>query len=622
MGRGFSRTWGFERIRIALGELTSAYKRDTAILRYYHRVRFLVERYRRFLVLGLLSLVATDLSGIALPWLIKGGIDTALRAPDATRSLIHYPLLILGAAALQGFFRYCWRINIHGFSRRCEADLRDRVFAHLQKLPLSYFQYSKTGDLMSRLTNDIHAVRELMGFGSLAIVDAVVVIICSLALMITIDPWLTLWSMMAMPLIPIAVRYFGRQIFRVSHDTQEQLSALSAYVLENLSGIRVVQAYAQEHNQMRGFSAISSEYRRRTMWLATLWGIFWPLMQVMAGFAATVVLWLGGRQVLQGTMTLGEFVAFNGYLAMLTWPLMAIGYTANQYQRGTAALSRLAEVLDTPPSPRYAQVNGTAVRTDRLRGDIEFRHLDFAYGKAQPPVLKNIQLTIPAGKICGIVGETGSGKSTLVSLLLRLHEAPDRTVFVDGVDIKQMPLQLLQDAVGYVSQDIFLFSGSVRENLLLGVENHAVDGVEEAARVSQLLPAIQSFGAGFETVIGERGVRLSGGQKQRTALARAIIRNPPILILDDAFSSVDVETEEEILRELKQFMHGRTTLLISHRISTVRDAGMIVYLSGGEIVEQGSHEELLAKRGAYYELYRRQSLEREVEKLAEREETL
>ena len=228
--------------------------------------------------------------------------------------------------------------------------------------------------------------------------------------------------------------------------------------------------------------------------------------------------------------------------------------------------------------------------------------------------MKNIQLAIPAGKICGIVGETGSGKSTLVSLLLRLHEAPDRTVFVDGVDIKQMPLQLLQDAVGYVSQDIFLFSGSVRENLLLGVENHAVDGVEEAARISQLLPAIQSFGAGFETVIGERGVRLSGGQKQRTALARAIIRNPPILILDDAFSSVDVETEEEILRELKQFMHGRTTLLISHRISTVRDAGMIVYLSGGEIVEQGSHEELLAKRGAYYELYRRQSLEREVEK--------
>jgi len=618
VGRNPSRARCYEGIRIALGESAGAGQKDTAIFRYYQRVKFLIDRYRRFLLLGVLSLIATDLSGIALPWLIKGGIDSALRAAGGSHSLIHYPLLILGAASLQGFFRYCWRINIHGFSRRCEADLRDRVFTHLQKLPLSYFQYNKTGDLMSRLTNDIHAVRELMGFGSLAIVDAVVVILFSLTLMITINPWLTLWSMMAMPLIPIVVRYFGRQIFRVSHDTQEQLSAMSAYVLENLSGIRVVQAYAQERNQIGGFSAISSEYRHKTMWLATLWGIFWPLMQVMAGLAATVVLWLGGRQVLQGTMTLGEFVAFNGYLAMLTWPLMAVGYTANQYQRGTAALSRLAEVLDAPPSPRYARTNGAGVQLAQVRGDLEFRDLTFGYGAIQAPVLQHINLEIPAGKTCGIVGATGSGKSTLVSLLLRLHEAPDRAVFIDGVDIKQLPLHAVQAAIGYVAQDIFLFSGSVRENLLLGDESGAADGVEEAARIAQLLPAIQSFGAGFETVIGERGVRLSGGQKQRTALARAIIKNPPILILDDAFSSVDVETEEEILRELRQFMRGRTTLLISHRISTVRDADKIVYLSGGTIIEQGSHEELLAKRGAYYELYRRQSLEREVEKLAER----
>lgn len=621
MGRGFPRTWGHESIRDALGEITSAEKKDTAILRYYQLVKFLIDRYRRFLILGVCSLIATDLAGITLPWLIKGGIDTALRPAESGHSLLYYPLLILGAAALQGFFRYCWRINIHGFSRRCEADLRDRVFAHLQKLPLSYFQHTKTGDLMSRLTNDIHAVRELMGFGSLAIVDAVVVILFSLTLMITIDPWLALWSMMAMPSIPFVVRFFGRHIFRVSHDTQEQLSVMSAYVQENLSGIRVVQAYAQEQNQMEGFNAISSDYRRKTMWLATLWGIFWPIMQVMAGIAATIVLWLGGRQVLLGTMTLGEFVAFNGYLGMLTWPLMAIGYTANQYQRGTAALSRLAEVLDTPISPRYLPSNG-AEHHAALSGQIEFRQLSFSYNTAQPPNLKNISLEIPAGKICGIVGATGAGKSTLVSLLLRLHEPADGTVLIDGADIKQMPLRRLQDAVGYVSQDIFLFSGSVRDNILLGVENGAADHVEEAARIAQLLPAIQSFGAGFGTIIGERGVRLSGGQKQRTALARAIIKNPPILILDDAFSSVDVETEEEILRELRQFMRGRTTLLISHRISTVRDADMIVYLSGGKIIEQGSHDELLARRGAYYELYRRQSLAREVEKLAHGEERL
>jgi len=515
---------------------------------------------------------------------------------------------------VQGFFRYCWRINIHGFSRRCEADLRDRVFAHLQTLPLSYFQRTKTGDLMSRLTNDIQAVRELMGFGSLAIIDAVVVIVFSLTLMLTLDPWLTLWSMIAMPLIPVVVRFFGREIFRSSRETQERLSSLSAYVLENFSGIRVVQAYAQEQNQIDGLAAISIEYRSKTMWLATLWGIFWPLMQVMAGTAAAVVLWLGGRQVLQGTMTLGEFVAFNGYLAMLTWPLMAIGYTANQYQRGTAALSRIAEVLDAPVSPRY-QLDGKADGAAPIAGAIEFRNLTFAYESNSAPVIKRLNLVIPPGTVCGIVGETGSGKSTLVNLLLRLHEPGDQQIFIDGVDIKKMSRHALENAMGHVGQDIFLFSGSLGENILLGTENGEAGRLEQATRIAQLQPTIQSFHAGFGTIIGERGVRLSGGQKQRTALARAIIKNPPILILDDAFSSVDTETEEEILRELRKFMRARTTLLISHRVSTVREADKIIYLRGGEIIEQGSHEELLVRRGAYYELYRRQSLARQVESI-------
>jgi ATP-binding cassette, subfamily B, multidrug efflux pump len=552
---------------------------------------------------------------MAIPWLIKDAIDTTLYKADGSSSLLRYPLLILVAAILQGLFRYGWRTNVHGFSRRCEADLRDRVFSHLQKLPLDYFQHTKTGDLMSRLTNDIQAVRELMGFGSLAIVDALVVIVFSLTFMIRIDPWLTLWSLLAMPLIPVVVRIFGRHIFRWSRDTQEQLSVMSAYVQENLAGMRVVQAYAQEKNQIKGFEAVSGSYRRHTMWLATLWGIFWPLMQVLAGIAATLVLWLGGRQVLQGTMTLGEFVAFNGYLAMLTWPLMAVGYVVNQYQRGTAALSRVFEILDTPMSPRY-EIVPLAVGRASPRGAIEFRDLTFAYPNDHGPVLKNINLAIPAGKICGIVGETGSGKSTLVSLLLRLFEPPDGTVFIDGTDIKRLPVSELEAAVGFVSQDIFLFSGTVHDNILFGVDN--IDGVkvEEAARVAQLLPAIESFSHQFDTVIGERGVRLSGGQKQRTALARAIIKDPPILILDDAFSSVDVETEEEILRELKRFMKGRTTLLISHRISTVRDADMIVYLSGGRIIEQGAHEELVRRRGAYTELYERQQLARQVESMS------
>jgi ATP-binding cassette subfamily B protein len=570
------------------------------------------------LVFGVFSLVATDLAGMALPWLIKEGIDSALYKGTAQGFSLKYPLLILGAAALQGFFRYCWRTNIHGFSRRCEADLRDRLFAHLQRLPLNYFQHTKTGDLMSRLTNDIQAVRELMGFGSLAIVDAMVVIFFSLSLMIAIDPWLTLWSMLAMPLITVVVRFFGRHIFRWSRDTQEQLSVMSAYVQENLAGIRVVQAYAQEQNQIRGFDAISSAYRNKTMWVATLWGIFWPLMQVLAGIAATIVLWLGGRQVLRGTMTLGEFVAFNGYLGMLTWPLMAVGYVVNQYQRGTASLSRICEVLDFSPSPRY-EITASVTAPVAIQGSIEFRNLTFSYGADLPAVLNNVNLKIPRGKICGIVGETGSGKSTLVSLLLRLFEPPDGAVLVDGTDVKQLPLHQLEANVGFVSQDVFLFSGTIRENILFGVENGQERKVEEAARMAQLLPSIQSFAAQFETIIGERGVRLSGGQKQRAALARAIIKDPPILILDDAFSSVDVETEEEILKQLKRFMAGRTTLLISHRISTVREADLIVYLQGGRVVEQGSHDQLLARRGVYYELYRRQSLAHEVESMTQRD---
>jgi ATP-binding cassette subfamily B protein len=565
-----------------------------------------------------LSLIATDLAGLAVPWLIKGGIDTALYGSTRDVSQLRYPLLILCAAVLQGLFRYCWRVNINGFSRRCEADLRDRVFTHLQKLPLTYFQHTKTGDLMSRLTNDIQAVRELMGFGSLAIVDALIVIVFSLSVMITMNPWLTFWSMLAMPIIPIVVRFFGRHIFQWSRDAQENLSTMSSYVQENLAGIRVVQAYAQEGNQINGFDAISMAYRHKAVWLGTLWGVFWPLMQVLAGIAATIVLWLGGRQVLQGTMTLGEFVAFNGYLSMLTWPLMAIGYVANQYQRGTAALSRISEVLDVRISPRY-EAPAASPSTPRVAGAIEFRDLTFAHERSYEPALKSINLTIPAGTVCGIVGETGSGKSTLVNLLLRLYEPADGMVFIDGIEIKKWPLRELENAIGFVGQDIFLFSGSIRDNILFGLENGGAGRIEEAARTAQLLPTIHSFGARFDTVIGERGVRLSGGQKQRTALARAIIKDPPILVLDDAFSSVDVETEEQILKALKEFMKGRTTLLISHRISTVRDADLVVYLRGGEVIEQGTHEVLIARRGAYYELFRRQRLVREVERLGHEE---
>ena len=587
--------------------------KGTSILRYYSRVKFLVVRYRHLLVFGIIALIGTDLMGMALPWLIKEGIDAVVEQQRSVW-LFQYPLLILGAAVLQGAFRYLWRINIHGFSRRAECDLRETVFRHLQRLPLAFFHTNKTGDLMSRLTNDIQAVRELLGFGSLAVVDAAVVISFSLGFMIVIDPWLTLWSLLALPLIPVLVRAFGAQIFRWSRDVQAHLATLSTYVQEDLSGIRVVQAYAQEANQINGFVATSADYMKKNLWLATLWGVFWPLMRVIAGVAAAVVLWLGGRKVLQGSMSLGEFVAFNGYLAMLTWPLMAVGHVVNQYQRGTAALSRIIEVLDTPVAPGYLSA-GASAATAPIHGELEFRNLRFAYQEGRT-VLNDVSLKIPAGTTCGIIGETGAGKSTLVNLLPRLFEPPPGTVLIDGTDIREIPLPELRASIGFVAQDIFLFSGTIRDNILFGYEDgEDLDGddLEAAVRIAQLAPAIQEFSRRFDTHLGERGVRLSGGQKQRTALARAIVKDPKILVLDDAFSSVDTETEDAILSGIAGFMRKRTTLLISHRVSTVQRADLIVYMKEGQILERGTHQQLLQRRGAYYRLYLRQRLAREVE---------
>lgn len=556
--------------------------------------------------------------GMAVPWLIKGGIDAVIQKGEMSRSLLTYPLLILAAATLQGGFRYFWRVHIFGFSRRVEWDLRGVVFSHLLKLPLPYFQHTKTGDLMSRLTNDMQAMRELLGFGAMAVIDGAVVISGSLIFMIAIDPWLAFWSLLCLPPISLSVRFFGNRIFDRARDVQQHLSALSIYVQEDLAGIRVVQAYAQEENRIRDFNRLSAEYRHKNLRLATLWGVLWPLMHVFTGIAAMIVLWLGGRKVLEGAMTLGEFAAFNGYLAMLSWPVMAVGYVVTQYQRGAAALSRIIEILDTPVAPGYRQGDQPSPAPS-IRGEIELRNLNFVYGGQPFPALKEISLAIPAGATCGIIGDTGAGKSTLAHLLLRLFEPPPGAIFIDGTDITEIPPAALKEAIGFVSQDIFLFSDTIRENILFGQRDTDLGALEESARIAHILPSICEFTRRFDTVLGERGVRLSGGQKQRTALARAVIKNPPILILDDAFSSVDTETEEEILGELRRFMEQRTTILISHRISTVKGADVIIYMRGGEIIERGTHEELLTRQGAYYRLYRRQQLALEVEAMGRKE---
>jgi ATP-binding cassette subfamily B protein len=596
--------------------LRSIARKSTLLARLQH-VRPYLRRHRRYFLAGILALLGTDATHLLIPWFTRLALDGLTAAQDRAWDLARYPLLIALAACAQGGFRYLWRTNVFGFSRHIEWDLRNALFAHLQRLPLAYFQRVKTGDVMSRLTNDLASVREMLGIGAVAALDGAVLILAALPLMIAIDPWLTLWSLLSLPGITLLVLGFGNRIHRGHREVQQFLGRLSQFVQENLAGIRVVQAHAQEANQGERFAGLSREYMAKNLTIARLSGFLWPLIAVFSGLGAAVVLWIGGRRVLLGALTIGQFVQFNGYLAMLTWPVMAIGYVFNLTQRGSAALGRLVEILETPVAPGSLAPEDGSPR--RLRGDIEFRGLSFRYGEAGPWILRDISLAIPAGTSCAVVGEVGAGKSTLVHLIPRLFEAPEATLFLDGRDIRSIPLATLKASLGLVSQDIFLFSESIRENILFGRQDATIQDMEEAARIAALLPSIQEFRERFETILGERGVRLSGGQKQRTALARALIRNPSILILDDAFSSVDVQTEERILQELRAAMQGRTILLISHRISTVKDADQIVYLRDGRIAERGTHQDLLAREGHYYQLYRKQLLATELEALAERD---
>jgi len=554
---------------------------------------------------------------LLIPWFTRLAIDNLFQGPGRRWDLLLFPGLIALAAAGQGVFRYFWRTHVFGFSRHIEWDLRNQLFAHLQRLPLAYFQRMKTGDLMSRLTNDLASVREMLGIGAVAALDGAVLILAALPLMLDIDPWLTLWSLLSLPGITALVLGFGNRMHRGYRDVQQFLGKLSIFVQESLAGIRVIQAHGQEETRRARFEQLSAEYMRKNLVTARLSGVLWPLMAVFSGLAAAVVLWLGGQRVLVGTLTIGQFVQFNGYLAMLTWPVMAIGYVVNLYQRGSAALARLVEILETPPAPAHLTPEDGSPQ--RLTGAIEFRNLSFRYDPETPWILRDIELKVSAGSCLAIVGEVGAGKSTLVHLIARLFEAPEGSLLLDGRDVRAVPLSRLRASIGLVSQDIFLFSETIRENILFGRPDATVRDMEEAARIAALLPSIHEFADCFDTLLGERGVRLSGGQKQRTALARALVADPPILILDDAFSSVDVQTEESILRELRAARTGRTTIVISHRISTVKDADRIVYLRDGRIVEHGTHQELLAREGHYHRLYQRQLVASELEALTAKE---
>ncbi len=576
-----------------------------------------VARYRRQYLVGLACGVVATAFSLAGPWVLKHAIDD-LHLGVTREKLRFYALGLLALAAVGGLFRFLVRRIVIGASRGLEYDLRNDFFAHLQRLPLSFFQERRTGDLMSRATNDLGAVRQMVGPAIMYTSNTSLTFVVAIALMLSIDARLTLIALIPLPFVSISVRYFGAAIHRRFEKIQEQLSDLSAVTQEALAGVRVVRAYRQEEAELERFRVSNEEYVQRNKGLIRLQGAFYPSMGLLMGVSELLVLWIGSRHVIAGRMTVGDLVAFNAYLMMLSWPMIAFGWVTNLLQRGMASWKRMQEVMDTQPAivdqPREMLPGDTFTvnPAHAVRGDIEFRNLTFSFGNHV--VLDSISAVIPAGTTTAIVGATGSGKSTLLALIPRLYDPPPGTVFVDGIDVRDMPLAVLRGAIGFVPQEPFLFSDTIAENIAFGVTGDAAsrDRIEEAARIARLDKDVADFPKGYDTVVGERGITLSGGQKQRTAIARAVAVNPRILILDDALSAVDTYTEEEILQRLGDVMRQRTAIVVSHRISTVRSADQILVIDGGRIVERGRHEELVELNAVYAELHRKQLLEEEL----------
>ena len=568
-----------------------------------------VLRYRRAFLLGFLCVVLATALTLAAPWVLKYAIDD-LTAGVTAQKVRFYAVALLALAAAAGVFRFLMRRIIVGASRDLEYELRNDFFTALQRLEVAFFHQRRTGDLMSRATSDLGSVRQMIGPAVMYTSSTLLTFLVAIVLMVSINARLTLLALIPLPFVSFAVYYFGREIHRRFEKIQEQLSEISAVAQENLSGVRVVRAYGQEPFEMARFRDANAEYVRRNRGLIAVQGMYFPMMGLLMGVATMLVLWIGSRDVIAGRMTVGDLVAFNAYLVMLSWPMIAFGWVTNLLQRGMASWKRMLEVLERVPAIRDEDPRLKPAAT--VRGEIEFRNLTFAHGDRV--VLRNISAIIPAGTTTAIVGATGSGKSTLLHLLPRLYDPPPGTVFLDGVDIREIPLDTLRGAIGFVPQEPFLFGATIAENIAFGArgDQDARERVEEAARVARLDKDVADFPNGYDTVVGERGITLSGGQKQRTAIARALVVDPKILVLDDALSAVDTYTEEEILGRLSGVMRQRTSLIVSHRISTVRGADQILVLEGGEIVERGTHDELVKARGLYAELYRKQLLEEEL----------
>jgi ATP-binding cassette, subfamily B, multidrug efflux pump len=566
-----------------------------------------LRRYRRPLALGLLCLVLKDLAQVVQPLMIRGAVD-ALASRSGSASFLRYAALLLCASAIKGAFQFGMRVIIIGVSRDIEYDVRNDLFAHLTRLAPDFYGRVRTGDIMARSTNDLNAVRMMLGPGIMYWTETALTFLLAMAVMLSVDWRLALLAVLPAPLVSLAVIFFGRRIHERFERIQAMFSDISSRVQENLSGVRMIRAFAQEQAEIRRFAELNREYIAQNLKLVRIQGVFQPLLEALIGMTFLVVLWAGGYQVLNGRITIGSFVMFNTYMGMLVWPMIALGWVVNLMQRGSASLARINQIMQEQPS---IAAPPDPVALPEVRGEIEFRSAGVAWPTGD--ALSGIDLKIPAGATVALVGHTGSGKTTLVNLVPRLLDPTSGSVLLDGVDLRRLDPAELRRHIGFVPQETFLFSTTIAGNIAFGVENATDEEIRRAAGIAGLAADIESFPEGYLTMVGERGITLSGGQKQRTAIARAVLRNPRILILDDALSSVDTLTEERILTHLAGVMRGRTVILISHRVSTVRGADRIVVLEKGRVVEQGAHAELVEAGGYYADLSSKQTLEEELE---------
>ena len=565
-----------------------------------------LKKYRSGFLVGALCVLLNNGTYILFPQVIQRAVDGLNRGIDWHKLLL-YSLLLVAVVLTKGVFQFLTRWIMIGISRDIEFDLRNDLFRHLESLSYSFYQRTRTGDIMAKATNDLNAVRMLLGPAIMYTANTIVFTLGALAFMLKISPRLTLYAFLPLPAISIVVQYFGRRIHERFERIQAMFSDISARAQENFSGARVVRAYVQEEAEIAAFEAANQEYIRRSLRLVRLMGMLWPTLETTLGLAVVLVLWLGGREVLLGRITVGKFVAFNTYMVQLTWPIIALGWVINIFQRGTASMGRINELLiEKPEIVDMPQPDAP----QEIEGDVEFRNLSYSYNGT--PVLHNISLRIPGGSSLAIVGPTGSGKTTLVNLIPRVYDAAPGTVLIDGRPIRDYPIETLRRSIGFVPQETFLFSDTIRENIAFGADHVTDEQIRSAAEGASIAADIEAFPEQYRTIVGERGITLSGGQKQRTAIARAILRDPRILILDDALSSVDTHTEDKILNHLREIMRGRTTIFISHRVSTVRNADQIAVLHGGRLVELGTHDQLIGQNGYYTDLYNKQLLEEEL----------